>query len=198
MRGAASWGCAASAFTPRSPHLAILSSMANKVLRADQLKRLFAPLPKEALRRHPTKSFLTVISPIYVLERLNDVFGVGKWEFRTEPVAVGEPLGNRGQMCVVKGILTIPEYGIHLEQYGGNDNTDMGDAYKGAATDALTKLASYLGIGFEVYKGKRDIGSQFQQERQGREPPSEIRHREERFIPVDEHTDRYASVRNIE
>jgi hypothetical protein len=132
-------------------------------LTPEQVKKLFAPLPKEALRQHPTKRFLTVITPIYVLERLNEVFGVGKWEFRTEPVDVGGQAGNRGKMCVVKGILDIPDYNIHLEQYGGNDNVDMGDAYKGAATDALTKIASYLGIGFEVYKGKRDVGWQQEQ-----------------------------------
>ena len=130
-----------------------------KTLTREQIQQLFAPLPREALHRHPTKSFLTVITPIYVLERLNQVFGVGKWEFRTEPVNVREPhtAHSKGAMCVVKGILDIPEYGIHLEQYGGNDNLDMGDAYKGAATDALTKLASYLGIGFDIYKGKRDV-----------------------------------------
>jgi hypothetical protein len=133
-----------------------------KNLTKEQTDKLFSPLPKEALKPHPTKTFLTVISPIYVLERLNEVFGVGKWEFRSEPVTIGDAVGNKGRMAVVKGILDIPEYGVHLEQYGGNDNLDMGDAYKGAATDALTKIASYLGIGFEVYKGKRDIGSGLQ------------------------------------
>lgn len=132
----------------------------NASLTKEQVDKLFAPLPKEALRVHPTKPFLTVITPIYVLERLNQVFGVGKWEFRTEPVTIGTGMRNKGPMCVVKGILDIPDYAIHLEQYGGNDNVDMGDAYKGAATDALTKIASYLGIGFEVYKGKGDIGFQ--------------------------------------
>lgn len=132
----------------------------HRKLTDEQVQRLFSPLPREAIRKHPTRPFLSVILPIYVLERLNEVFGIGSWEFRTEPVNVGRSFGNnKGPMCVVKGILDIPDYGIHLEQYGGNDNPDMGDAYKGAATDALTKIASYLGIGFEVYKGKRDIAS---------------------------------------
>lgn len=131
----------------------------HKRLSEEQVRLLFAPLPSEALKPHPTKRFLTVITPIYVLERLNRVFGIGSWEYRTEPVDVGAPTSGKGKMCVVKGILDIPEYGIHLEQYGGNDNADMGDAYKGAATDALTKIASYLGIGFDIYKGKRDIAS---------------------------------------
>ena len=128
-------------------------------LTKEQERMLFAPLPREALRQHPSKHFLTVITPIYVLERLNNVFGIGNWEYRTEPVTLGPSTGSKGQMAVVKGVLDIPEYGIHLEQYGGNDNPDMGDAYKGAATDALTKIASYLGIGFDIYKGKRDLAS---------------------------------------
>ena len=39
---------------------------------------------------------------------------------------------------------------IAIEQFGGNDNPDRGDAYKGACTDALSKCASYLGIGMDV------------------------------------------------
>jgi len=43
---------------------------------------------------------------------------------------------------------------IKLEAYGGNDNVDRGDAYKGAMTDALTKIGSFLGIGADVWKDK--------------------------------------------
>jgi hypothetical protein len=32
----------------------------------------------------------------------------------------------------------------------------LGDAYKGAATDALTKIGSYLEIGIDVFKGLND------------------------------------------
>ena len=106
------------------------------------------PLPPEALKPHPSKSFLTTINPIYVVERLNEAFGVGEWHYTTEVVEQDKP------MKVVKCTFTVEEYGIHLEQFGGNDNKDVGDAYKGAATDALTKIGSYLGIGAHVWKGK--------------------------------------------
>jgi len=43
---------------------------------------------------------------------------------------------------------------IKLEAYGGNDNPDRGDAYKGAMTDAITKIGSFLGIGADVWKDK--------------------------------------------
>lgn len=50
---------------------------------------------------------------------------------------------------------SIPEYGIYYECFGGNDNADLGDACKGATTDALTKVCSWLGIGAEVFKGRQ-------------------------------------------
>lgn len=54
-------------------------------------------------------------------------------------------------MVVVKVTLEIPEYGVYYESFGGNDNGgegsknfDLGDAYKGATTDAITKIASFM------------------------------------------------------
>ena len=106
------------------------------------------PLPPEALKPHPSKSFLTTINPIYVVERLNEAFGVGEWHYEAEVIE------KDAAMKVVKCIFTVDKYDIRLEQFGGNDNKDVGDAYKGAATDALTKIGSYLGIGAHVWKGK--------------------------------------------
>lgn len=112
-----------------------------------QQKLLDAPLPAEAVSPHPTKNYLSTIKAIYVTERLNKVFGVGAWRVRSEQVA------HENKMVVVKVTFEIPEYGIYYECYGGNDNTDLGDAHKGAVTDALTKIGSWLGIGAEVFKG---------------------------------------------
>ena len=107
---------------------------------------LTTPLPKEALKQHPSKRFLTTINPIYVVERLNLAFGIGGWTFRTEVIETNE------KFVVVKGTLEVSDHNIKRENYGGNDNPDRGDAYKGASTDALTKCASYLGIGAEVWR----------------------------------------------
>lgn len=123
----------------------------------EQLKKeLSAPLPAMAISQHPTKTYLSSIKAIYVTERLNDVFGIGKWQTRVEEVV----RGDKG-MVVVKVTLTIPDYNIYYESYGGNDNGgensknfDLGDAYKGATTDALTKIGSFLEIGIDVFKGK--------------------------------------------
>ena len=123
-----------------------------QTLSATQIALLSEPLPKEAVTPHPTKKFLSSIKSIYVTERLNEVFGVGRWRIESEIVERVE------RMVVVKMKFTIPDYGIYYECYGGNDNPDLGDAYKGATTDAITKVASWLGIGADVFKGKYTNG----------------------------------------
>lgn len=119
-----------------------------KQLTPEQVAMLKQPLPSKALKPHPSKSFLTTINSIYVTERLNDVFGIGSWQITSEIV------DNSGKMVIVKTHLAIPEYGISYECYGGNDNADKGDAHKGAVTDAITKIGSWLGIGAEVWKNE--------------------------------------------
>jgi len=111
--------------------------------------KLKEPLPREAVSPNPQKPGLSGIKVIYVVERLNDVFGLNGWHIDNEVV-------ETGRMVVVRARLTIPKYSIAIEQFGGNDNPDRGDAYKGACTDALSKCASYLGIGMDVYKGLHD------------------------------------------
>ena len=124
----------------------------------EQLKtELYAPLPAEAIKPHPTKTFLSTIKPIYITDRMNEVFGIGQWQTRTENILV-----NDNGTVVNKVVFTVPEYNIYYECFGGNDNGgsgskgfDLGDAFKGATTDALNKIASYLGIGIDVYRGKQ-------------------------------------------
>jgi Rad52/22 family double-strand break repair protein len=115
----------------------------------DLKARLKEPLPREAVSPNPQKPGLSAIKVIYVVERLNDVFGLNGWHVDNEVV-------ESGQMVVVKATLSIPRYAIVVEQFGGNDHPDRGDAYKGGCTDALSKCASYLGIAMDVYKGIYD------------------------------------------
>lgn len=122
-----------------------------KILTEAQERLLRQPLPAEAKKPHPTKKFLTTINAIYVTERLNDVFGIGAWQVKSELQ------DKQCDMVVVKTTLSIPEYGIEYECYGGNDNKDVGDAYKGAVTDAITKIGSWLGIGVEVWKNQPQV-----------------------------------------
>ena len=123
--------------------------METRTITPEQKAALDRRLPEEAVSQHPTKKFLSSIKSIYVTERLNEVFGVGSWRVETEIVERSE------RMVVVKLRFSIPEYGIYYECFGGNDNADLGDACKGATTDALTKVCSWLGIGAEVFKGRQ-------------------------------------------
>jgi hypothetical protein len=119
----------------------------------DLKTKLKEPLPAAAISPNPIKPGLSAIKVIYVVERLNDVFGLNGWHVDNEIV-------ETGQMIVVRATLSVPKYAIAIEQFGGNDNPDRGDAYKGACTDALSKCASYLGIGMHVYKGLNDTRPQ--------------------------------------
>lgn len=123
--------------------------MEKKQITAEMKQALNRALPAEAIKPHPTKNYLSTINAIYVSERLNEVFGVGEWQTKVEYVS---EKANKTTMVVVKLTLDIPAYGIHYECFGGNDNADFGDAYKGATTDALTKIGSWLGIGAHVWK----------------------------------------------
>lgn len=123
--------------------------MEKKQITAEMKAKLNAALPAEAIKQHPTKSYLSTINAIYVSERLNEVFGVGEWQTKAEYI---NEKSNKTTMVVVKLTLDIPAYGIHYECYGGNDNADYGDAFKGATTDALTKIGSWMGIGAHVWK----------------------------------------------
>jgi hypothetical protein len=111
---------------------------------------LLAPLPPEALKQHPTRSYLTTINAIYVTERFNDVFGIDGWKFRTEIVK------DDGKWVVVQ-VFFVAE-SIERSAFGGNDNEDVGDRYKGAVTDALTKIGSMLGVGSHVWKNENVPG----------------------------------------
>ena len=127
---------------------------------SDELReQLRKPLPSEAISKHPTKTFLSAIKAIYVTERLNEVFGMGAWTTKVEHIVseMAQKANKNGihpVMVVVKLTFEIPEYGVYYESYGGNDNDDLGDAFKGATTDAITKVGSFLEIGIDVFKGK--------------------------------------------
>ena len=128
------------------------SAIEIKAVPPEMVAALKKPLPKEAVKPHPTKKYLSTIKVIYMVERLNDVFGLGKWHVRNKVIE------SRPEDCmvIVKATLTVPEYGIMVENFGGNDNSDRGDAYKGACTDALSNICGYLYVEMDVYKGQEE------------------------------------------
>lgn len=120
-------------------------------------------LPDWAVKPHPIKENMTAIHPMAIIDVLNEAFGVGEWGFETEHISHSQFVqktkkGPRDMFrAAVKGKLIVPKFSISIEQYGGSSNDDLGDALKGGATDALTKCASYLGVGASIYKGQGNI-----------------------------------------
>lgn len=121
------------------------------------VEKIKKPLPAEAVTQHPTKTYLSSIKAIYVLERLNEVFWIGRWTIKTDQV-----WQEKKGMVVVKVIFEIPTYWIYYECFGWNDNWwesnknfDLWDAYKWATTDAITKICSYMWIWMDVFKWKQ-------------------------------------------
>jgi len=128
-----------------------------ELLKIDSKMReaLNAPLPAEAITQHPTKTYLSTIKAIYIVERLNDVFGLGRWDLITEVV------DKTSDYILMRGKLMFLDYDVALPlQYGGHQTTGKGvelaDGYKSAVTDCLSKCASYLEIGLDVFKGKQN------------------------------------------
>lgn len=137
-----------------------MSDQKNKITDAMR-EALRKPLPPEAITQNASRTFLSSINAMYVVERMNDVFGVGGWTTTNEFVEKVEVQKKRKDgsvynawMVVVRSVWKWDD--VRIESYGGNDNDDLGDAYKGACTDALTKIGSYLEIGIDIFKGKGD------------------------------------------
>lgn len=134
-------------------------------LSTEQIAKLERPLPAEALKAHPTKKDssgtpMTTIKAIFVIDRLNEVFGVGVWNLKTtyishdKIVRMTQAQKERTEyISAVHTELSVPAYDIHLECIAGSTNDDLGDALKGGTTDGITKIASYLGIGAHIWRG---------------------------------------------
>lgn len=121
------------------------------------IEKLRQPLPPEAIKPHPTKTYLSTIKAIYVTERFNEVFGIEGWSIKTDVVHWFERTTAKGktEYTVMGKTIFTTTTGIYHECIAGSTNEDLGDAAKGATTDAITKIGSYLEVGIDVFKGKK-------------------------------------------
>lgn len=120
----------------------------------DIYKKLTEAFPDEALSVDNSRGFdLTSIKSQYVVERLNTVFGVSNWK-ADYVVQI-----HNDQQCIVKCVLIANfdngEKMIQRCAFGGSPiKKNPGDTIKSAMTDSLSKAASHMGIGNDVFKGK--------------------------------------------
>lgn len=147
----------------------------------DQLREALAP---GMIQQGGYGKGLSSIKPMAITQRLNEVIGVGRWSFSTydfqtftgvqtgaydrktrtekDPAKRKEILSQEQQRIdhvVCRGKLTVAtpdgQKFVSYDTVGGSTNTDIGDMYKGAMMDALTKAAAhFLGVAEYVYLGQ--------------------------------------------
>ena len=138
----------------------VTRAKAKESIPADVVAICKRPLPVKAIKAAPKG--LSSIKTIFITERLNEAFGEGRWFTKAEVVERNDPKAEKEPTrVVVKVVLTLIDYPwFYGEAYGGNQNVDLGDSYKGAVSDALGKIAaSHFGIGADVYKGEGEATS---------------------------------------
>jgi hypothetical protein len=126
-----------------------------KRLPAIYREKLSKAMPPQAIKPHPTKTYLSTIKAIYIVERLNDVFGIMGWDFESDIIST-TPIDNGKVVVVACGRLYFREFDLYTPiHYGGHDGKliEAGDVHKSAITDALNKCASIAEIGIQVFKG---------------------------------------------
>jgi len=118
---------------------------------------LEAPFPPEAIRQREGNfgHLIDYIEGHSVIQRLNDALD-GSWSFEVVEHHVIKDLDE----IVVLGKLST--HGLVKSQFGAStikrtrDSGEiicMADAFKAAATDALKKCATLLGVGLDLYSG---------------------------------------------
>ena len=115
-------------------------------------KALREDFPKEALSKDTSRGFeLTSIKAMYVIERLNDCFGIFGWCYDWRDMTSRDGEWN----CIVELRVLMGDDVRTIKQYGGKRviKNNHADALKSAVTDGLTKCASVLGVGHSVFKG---------------------------------------------
>lgn len=136
-----------------------ISKAKDLALNLEQINFVLAKTPKSAIRQRPAKGGGTwnYVSGNYIRKVLNLMFG-WDWDFEIVTEFVNIEHGE----VVVKGRLTCRTNGktIVKTQYGNKDimfrrgtrePLSIGNDMKAAATDALKKCATELGIAQDVY-----------------------------------------------
>ena len=131
-------------------------------------EELSKPLPKEGIQRSKTadtrKGYDTTgYGYQYIVNRFNEVLGIGGWNWNFVEMERAEGTYKSGQKFYsITGGATIT---IYLEaeknkvchtEFGGHQSSSITDALKGASTNALKKSAAFFGVGKDAFEGTVD------------------------------------------
>jgi hypothetical protein len=131
---------------------------------------LSAPFTEDAIERTEGRTTgrgydTTGIKYQYVVNRLNEVLGLGGWR-TSQTITVRETTGGNGRTrheATCELVLQLGEWGEgHFKPWaeahatGGHTSINEADARKGAFTNGLKKAAAMLGCGKQAYEGTLD------------------------------------------
>lgn len=143
----------------------------NSIMASEALRQMFTQqTPKQEIRVRSGRGGKNLLytDGAYVIRTLNEAFS-WNWSFEAdheEILWIGErPFEAR---CRGKLTVRIGEVEVTKMQFGsqpiemlkdGSAPVSLGDAYKGAATDALKKCASLLGIALDLYDSDSEVNT---------------------------------------
>lgn len=112
--------------------------------------KLKEKFPAKAYKQVNFGRGFTSIDAYYVIERLNDVFGLDGWIVEVDEwVVSGNSVACIGRLTAGKIVRQAVGDGTIIK---GN----QAEAYKKAFTNLISKAASYIEIGLDVYQGTHD------------------------------------------
>lgn len=122
--------------------------------RTEIYTKLSAPFPDEAYGADTSRgTILTSLKAQYIVERLNEVLGLGNWRIEGDWKDVADGILFIGELTCQLDAETVISTGP-VAGFGSDNLASSGDAYKSARTECMSKAASLLGIGNDMYKGK--------------------------------------------
>jgi len=119
-----------------------------------------ADFPDKAYAEDNSRGFpLTTLKAQYIIERLNVVFGINGWDLTGEFIDKDKGVLFLGELKLFASKEGVKEILHTVDAVGYADNKkNMGDTYKSSRTDALSKAASFIGIGNDMFKGEIKVG----------------------------------------
>lgn len=118
---------------------------------------LLAGEPHNITEEKRTSQTYTGYAPQYIIDAMNTVFDIGGWGFEeiSNEIAEVQTKSGAGLRAVAKVRVWIKDVAFHPTAYGQANVTlgDIGDAKKGAQTDAIKKALSYFSVGNRAYMG---------------------------------------------
>jgi hypothetical protein len=116
----------------------------------------------------------TGYKPQSIVDAMNEVFGLGGWGFSE----IGsEIIGTEKGIAIAQVSVWLKDIEFKPTGWGQNRVTrgDIGDAKKGAQTDAIKKALSYFSIGARAYHGLLSVDKKQQRQPQASQKPQNDR-----------------------